>query len=149
MKKFLLKTTPILAAALLFAGTTLFAGCEKEKDKAMKQTVNESNYENVLLEEYVNGIWIAEPVRGIGEAWTDTIIFANNNWYYHNCDNFNCKYKCSDSGCDTIFLFTGENSFYPLRIKRLGTDSMLLYEQSVCHSFAQVVFDVKFNRLKN
>lgn len=30
MKKFLLKTTPILAAALLFAGTTLFAGCEKD-----------------------------------------------------------------------------------------------------------------------
>lgn len=31
MKKFLLKTTPILAAALLITGTMLFAGCEKEK----------------------------------------------------------------------------------------------------------------------
>ena len=99
MKKFLLKTTPILAAALLFTGTTLFAGCEKEKEKENNHTIvtdtNTTTTENSIV-----GTWVAcgytsksMTIPNCFDAWypedglRDTLVFLSNDTLLHNWRN--------------------------------------------------------------
>ena len=151
--KNLIKTMPIAAtAALLVAGAFLFAGCEKEKNKEVKPAINESNYDKIPLKEYVIGTWILPYVLGesdqhSGTQYVDTLLFTND-LYYNSCNHLNRKYKCSNSGCDTIFYLTSENGFYPFRIKRVAADTMLVYGANFCHSFSQVEIDLPFIRSK-
>ena len=149
----ILKKLPIVATvALLVAGAMFFVGCEKEKNKEVKPTINESNYDKIPLEEYVIGTWIlpyflGESDQHSGAQYVDTMIFTND-LYYNSCNHLNRKYKCSNSGCDTIFYLTSENGFYPFRIKRVAADTMLVYGTNFCHSFSQVEIDLPFIRSK-
>ena len=145
------KILPIMATAIL-AGAMFFAGCEKEKNKEVKPAINESNYDKNPLKEYVIGTWILPYVLGesdqhSGTQYVDTLLFTND-LYYNSCNHLNRKYKCSNSGCDTIFYLTSENGFYPFRIKRVAADTMLVYGTNFCHSFSQVEIDLPFIRSK-
>ena len=142
---------PILATVIL-AGTMFFSGCEKEKNKEAELVINESNYDKIPLKEYVIGTWTLPYVLGesdqhSGTQYVDTMIFTND-LYYNSCRQSNRKYKCSNSGCDTIFYLTSENGFYPFQIKRVAADTMLVYETNFCHSFSQVEIDLPFIRSK-
>ena len=128
------------------------AGCEKEKNKEAEQTINESNYDIIPLEEYIIGTWISPYFLGgneqqSGTLWIDTMNFADN-LFYNSCNHLNRKYKCSNSNCDTIFVFTSENHFYPFRIKRIAADTLLVYETNYCHSITQESLDLRFIRSK-
>lgn len=143
---------PLIAAALLAGALLFIAGCEKEKNKEVEPAINESNYDKIPLKEYVIGTWILPYVLGesdqhSGTQYVDTLLFTND-LYYNSCNHLNRKYKCSNSGCDTIFYLTSENGFYPFRIKRVAADTMLVYGTNFCHSFSQVEIDLPFIRSK-
>ena len=143
---------PLIAAALLAGALLFIAGCEKEKNKEVEPAINESNYDKIPLKEYVIGTWILPYVLGesdqhSGTQYVDTLLFTND-LYYNSCNHLNRKYKCSNSGCDTIFYLTSENGFYPFRIKRIAADTMLVYGTNFCHSFSQVEIDLPFIRSK-
>ena len=134
---------------VFLAGAVFFTGCEKEKKTEIGQEpINESNYNSIPLDEYIKGVWISDESTD-AYIWIDSLVFQNH-ILWGNCSGSSRSYTCSkSSGKDTVYLQREGMSPFPMRIKRIAADTLVVCESNYCKTFTQVARDVWYVRTKN